>query len=123
MKVFGASTVLRVANTDTALAFYRDVLGFAVEFQYDDYVGLKLGEAGLHICKPGPGKLAGGGAVYVFCDEIDAYFGNIRARGAQPDMEPADQFYGMREFVIFDPDGNRLSFGCSLGKKEDCAKE
>jgi uncharacterized glyoxalase superfamily protein PhnB len=121
VKVFSASPVLRVMSTGPALTFYRDVLGFTVEFQYDDYVGLSFGEAGLHLCGPAAGQTAGGGAVYFFCDEIDAYFGTIRARGAMPERDPADQFYAMRDFSISDPDGNRLTFGCSLDK-EDCAK-
>jgi catechol 2,3-dioxygenase-like lactoylglutathione lyase family enzyme len=122
MKVFGASPVLCVANTDAALAFYRDILGFTVDFQYPDYVGLRLGEAGLHVTTPSHGRLPGGGAVYVFCEEIDTYFGTIRAHGAMPEREPDDQIYAMRDFSIRDPDGNRLTFGCSLGD-EDCAKD
>jgi catechol 2,3-dioxygenase-like lactoylglutathione lyase family enzyme len=121
VKVFSAAPVLRVANTGTALKFYRDVLGFTVEFQYDDYVGLSFGEAGLHLCRPEAGKPAGGGAVYVFCDEIDGYFGKIRSLEATPEGEPADRMYAMRDFAICDPDGNRLTFGCSLDK-EDCEK-
>jgi len=123
MKVFGASPVLRVAQLPPALKFYRDVLGFTVEFEYPDYAGVRLDHAGLHLSLAVSGKPAGTGAVYVFCDEIDAYFGTIRARGAQAEREPEDQFYGMRDFSLCDPDGNRLTFGCALGKKsEDCAK-
>ena len=109
-----AIPVLRVADFKTALAFYRDVLGFTVGFQYDDYVSLQHDRAVMHLSVPKPGKPAGGGTVYLIRDEVDEYFGSIRARGARPDREPADQFYGMREFVIFDPDGNQVSFGCSL---------
>jgi uncharacterized glyoxalase superfamily protein PhnB len=121
MKVFSAAPVFHVSSTEAALMFYRDVLGFGVEFQYNDYVGLRLEEAGLHVCRPEAGKPAGGGAVYVFCDEVDAYFGKIRARGAVPECEPADRHYAMRDFSICDPDANRLTFGCSLAK-EDCDK-
>ena len=109
-----AIPVLRVASLEAALSYYRDVLGFTVGFQYDDYVSLQLGTAVMHLSVPKPGKPAGGGTAYVIRDEVDEYLGSIRARGAQPDSEPADQFYGMREFVIHDPDGNRLLFGCSL---------
>ena len=119
MEVFGVSPVLRVAKLADALHFYRDVLGFEVEFQYDDYAGLRLGKAGLHVSQAVSGKPAGAGAVYVFCDEIDAYFGTIRARGAVPEREPADQFYAMRDFSICDPDGNRLTFGCGLQKDRE----
>ena len=109
-----AIPVLRVASFDVALRFYRDVLGFTVGFQYDDYVSLQLDKAVLHLSVPRAGKPPGGGTVYVIREEVDEYFGNIRARGAAPVSEPADQFYGMREFVILDPDNNQVSFGCSL---------
>ncbi len=118
MKVFGASPVLRVANLAGALAFYRDVLGFAVEFEYPDYAGVSLDHAGLHLSLAVSGKPAGTGAVYIFCDEVDAYFGTIRARGAAPERDPADQIYAMRDFSICDADGNRLTFGCSVAKEE-----
>ena len=117
MKVFGASPVLRVASIANALKFYRDVLGFTVEFEYEDYAGLSLEHAGLHISRALSGKPAGTGAVYVFCDGVDEYFGKIRGRGAAPEREPADQCYAMRDFSVCDPDGNRLTFGCSIGKE------
>jgi uncharacterized glyoxalase superfamily protein PhnB len=110
-----AIPVLRVADFNAAVAYYRDVLGFTVGFQYDDYVSLQLDKAVLHLGVPKPGKPAGGGTVYVIRDEVDGYFGSIRARGVKPEREPADQFYGMRDFEISDPDGNRLLFGCNLG--------
>ncbi|HEX5163007.1 MAG TPA: VOC family protein [Steroidobacteraceae bacterium] len=109
-----AIPVLRVADFKVAVPYYRDVLGFTVGFQYDDYATLQLDKAVLHLSVPKPGKPAGGGTVYLIRDEVDGYFGNIRARGAAPDTEPADQFYGMREFVVCDPDGNRLLFGCNI---------
>ena len=110
-----------MASLVDALKFYRDVLGFDVEFEFPDYAGVSLGHAGLHLSRAMSGKPAGAAAVYVFCDEVDAYFGTIRARGAVPEREPADQGYAMRDFSICDPDGNRLTFGCSLAK-EDCDK-
>ena len=119
MKTFCAAPVFRVSNTEAALKFYRDVLGFEVEFQYGDYVGLSLGEALLHLSLAVSGKPSGSGAVYVFCDEIDEYFGKIRARGAVPEREPANQSYAMRDFSVCDADGNRLTFGCGP-RKEDC---
>jgi uncharacterized glyoxalase superfamily protein PhnB len=121
MQATSICPVLRVANTDAALNFYRDLLGFAEQFRYDDYAGLRLGDAELHVSMPENGKPAGGGTVYVYCDDVDGYFGMIRARGAQPASEPRDQFYGMRDFQIHDPDGNQLSFGRHL-PEEGCPK-
>jgi uncharacterized glyoxalase superfamily protein PhnB len=122
VKPLGACPVLRVADTDAALRFYTGLLGFTEQFRFDDYASVRLGEAELHVARPADGKPAGGGTVYVYCDEVDEYFGTIRARGARPVREPADQFYGMRDFQIHDPDGNQLSFGCSASPK-DCAQD
>ena len=58
-----AIPVLRVADFKVAVPFYRDVLGFTVGFQYDDYVSLQLDKAVLHLSVPKPGKPAGGGTV------------------------------------------------------------
>jgi uncharacterized glyoxalase superfamily protein PhnB len=118
VKVLSAAPVLRVADISAAVKFYRDVLRFTVEFEYDDYVILELDHTQLHLATPGAGKPAGGGTVYVYCEEIDEYFGSIRARGAQPAYEPCAQFYMMRDFMINDPDGNQLTFGRALTAEE-----
>jgi catechol 2,3-dioxygenase-like lactoylglutathione lyase family enzyme len=123
MKVLGAAPVLRVSNLASALRFYRDVLGFTVEFEYDDYVILELGQSQVHLATPDTGKPVGGGTVYVFCEEVDEYFGKIRARGESSSglaviREPGDQFYCMRDFRIHDPDGNELTFGRALSAEE-----
>jgi len=58
----------------------------------------------------------GGGNAYIICDEVDDYFRKIKATGAEPISEPGDRMYGMRDFVIHDPDGNQFSFGCDNEK-------
>src|SRR6516164_2290602 len=37
---------------------------------------------------------------------------SAESAGAKPKSQPKDRMYGMRDFVIFDPDGNQLSFCC-----------
>jgi len=113
MKTLSVIPVFHVKDVDASIHFYTDVLGFVQSFRYGTYVGLKIGSCEIHICPPddrGPG--IGGGNAYLICDEVDEYFAKIKAAGATPKSEPADRMYGMRDFVIFDPDGNQLSFGC-----------
>ncbi len=110
--------MLRVSSLAAAVKFYRDVLGFAVEFEYDDYVILELDHSQVHLSNAAPGKPVGGGTVYVYCEEVDEYFGKIRARGGTPAYEPCAQFYMMRDFMIHDPDGNQLTFGRALTEQE-----
>ncbi len=47
-----------------------------------------------------------------FCDEIDAYFAELKRKGARLKTEPKNYPYGMRDFVVLDLDGNHLGFGC-----------
>ena len=113
MKTIYAIPVFHVKDVDAAVLFYTKILGFVQSFRYGTYVGLKIGDCEIHICPPGDyGPRIGGGNAYIICDEVDAYFARIRVAGAKPMSEPADRIYGFRDFVIFDPDGNQLSFGC-----------
>jgi uncharacterized glyoxalase superfamily protein PhnB len=116
VKVFTAIPVLHVANIEKALHFYTEVLGFTEEFRFGEYLGLRLSEAGLHLAKAGDDNTrpAGGGTVYLICDAVDEYYDAIVNRGAEPRSKPCDAGYGMRDFVVPDPDGNQLSFGCEV---------
>ena len=50
----------------------------------------------------------------IFSDEVDAYCETVKERGAEIALEPTDEPYAMRDFVVRDPDGNVLTFGCPL---------
>jgi uncharacterized glyoxalase superfamily protein PhnB len=48
--------------------------------------------------------------VYLYPDDIQAYHRQVRAAGLSiPDLD--ETFYGMTEFRLEDPDGNRLWIG------------
>jgi catechol 2,3-dioxygenase-like lactoylglutathione lyase family enzyme len=115
MNISGASTVFQVKDLPISLRFYCDVLGFHKDFEFGPYASLHFGECYLHLCAHTTWKRPlGGGAVVVFSDEVDAYCATVKGRGAEIALEPTDEPYGMRDFVVRDPDGNVLTFGCSL---------
>ena len=113
MKPVALIPVFYVANVDAAVQYYTSVLGFKQSFRYGTYAGLKMGSCELHVTDPGePRHIAGAGTAYLLCDEVDAYFSQVKAAGARLKTEPGDRMYGMRDFAVFDVDGNQISFGC-----------
>lgn len=113
MKIDSAAAVFTVSDLDAALSYYTGVLGFVEDFRFGQYAGIKRDGCCLHLSaqgNPNTGVL-GGGSVYCFCDDVDAYHAEIIANGAATNGEPQDYEYGMRDFITRDPDGNQLSFG------------
>ena len=49
--------------------------------------------------------------VYFWVNDADALHAEFASHGAEVVCSPADQPYGMREFLIRDPDGHVLAFG------------
>jgi uncharacterized glyoxalase superfamily protein PhnB len=119
MKAEIAAPVLQVSHIDASLRHYKEVLGFQEDFRVGSYAGIKLGKAVLHLTNHGPGEFAkpiGGSVVYIFCDEIDGYFDQVKNKVAIVKYPPHDTEYGIREFMIADLDGHHLAFGCDLKK-------
>ncbi|WP_425616120.1 VOC family protein [Anatilimnocola sp. NA78] len=117
MKINIAATVLPVSDLEASLRYFVHVLGFREEFRFGQYAGIERDECKLHLSahgNPNTGK-PGSGAVYLFCDEVDSYFAEIRNRGALVVEEPKNYDYQMRDFVVRDLDGNHLSFGAPIG--------
>ena len=112
MKTTALIPIFHVSDVDAAARYYTQVLGFSQSFRYGTYVGLRLGGYELHITDPGePRQIPGAGTAYVICDEVDEYFHKLKKAGAKLKSKPADRMYGMRDFAVFDPDGNQLTFG------------
>ena len=112
--------VFQVSRLEDALKFYTEVLGFEEDFRYGGYAGVKLGTLSLHLSEQVAGgrdeyrKPLGSGIAYVFCDEVDGYYAQIKAKGVKAKYGPEDFPYGMREFMVVDPDGNHLAFGSEI---------
>ena len=107
--------VFQASDLTNALKYYKEVLGFKEDFQLGAYAGVSHGDACLHLCGHQIHKRPiGGGTAFVFCDEVDDYFQQIKKQGAIVKLEPADQPYGMRDFIVLDTDGNHMTFGYEI---------
>lgn len=118
MKTFGSATTFHVSDLDASLRYYTDVLGFSERFRFGDYAGVQYGEIQLHLSGPRSTnkKQVGQGGLYIFCDDVDGYYAAVTAKGAQVQAAPKNYDYGMRDFVIEDPDGNLISIGQEVTK-------
>ena len=56
-------------------------------------------------------------SLYLYTDDVDAFFKRAVAAGAKVEKEPADQFWGDRTCCLIDPNGFLWSFGTHTGKK------
>ena len=111
-----AATVFHVVDVEEAIEYYTKVLGFSLEFRYNDLAGLQYGAVLIYLSGPKQDlkKAVGEGSIYIFCDQVDEYYSLISGKGANTEIELNDRPYGMRDFAVSDRDGNFLTFGQSL---------
>ena len=101
--------VLHVPDVSATAAFYRDVLGFTWDFGDDTYAVVWRDNSAIHFVKDEGGPH--GVHLFQWVKDVDAFYKEIIARGAQGAEEPADQPYGIREFGICDINGVGIVFG------------
>jgi catechol 2,3-dioxygenase-like lactoylglutathione lyase family enzyme len=113
MKMNRLVPMLPVKSVSESLEFYRK-LGFEVETRNDEWrwAMLALGECRLMVDQSinahphSPRDFV----LYLYPEDIVEYHRSIRENGLEiPDLDVT--FYGMTEFRIDDPDGNRLWVG------------
>ncbi len=111
----GSAPVIPVSDFQVGLAYYRDVLGFGVEFMWGEpafYACLCRDDVAIHIAAEHVAKRAPGQTgMCIFVRDVDAAFSELSGRGALVVAPPQTYDYGMREFSVTDPDGNRLIYG------------
>lgn len=113
MKMNRLIPMLPVKNMPASVEFYQK-LGFSIERKQDDWgwAMLVFDECRLMLDQsinshPGAPRMS---VLYLYPDDIVEYHRQARTNGlAVPDLETT--FYGMSEFRIDDPDGNRLWIG------------
>jgi uncharacterized glyoxalase superfamily protein PhnB len=110
--ITGHATVLYVKDLQTALDYYRDKLGFTGDFIWGSpsyYACLSRGDAAIHLNSSYPPKATS--IICIFCKGLDALHDDLAARGATISRETMTHPYGMRDFIVTDPDGHQLIFG------------
>jgi uncharacterized glyoxalase superfamily protein PhnB len=114
MQVF---PVFAVADLEVALDFYCGKLGFEAKWQFGEpphRAGVAMQGIEIHLDAEGQGAPAGPSVVYCHMDDVAAYFHDLQTRGVTFVFELADRPWGMRDFRVQDPFGNRLGFASGI---------
>jgi len=101
-----------VRDMKAALEFYTIKLGFGVVFRNGDVYAIVTRD-GIEISLglDRSGDRAGKGACYLKVQAVDAFHHELAQKGVVMTHHLKTESYGMREFMIADPDGNTLNFG------------
>lgn len=108
-----------VTDIDRALSFYVDVLGMTKTFENGNPVGfviLKKDRAELHLTLKKDHKATDRNVVHMLVSDAQRLYDHLDASGARIVKGIRDAPYGLRDFIVADPDGNRLDVGQRLAK-------
>lgn len=110
---------LRTTDLAESIRFYTTCLGFALEFEYDDfYAGLCLDGHLIHLklvdeVDPSIAFVDHGGHfhLYLQTDDVDATAERLRRAGVSLARDVHETPWGTRELVVKDDQGHTLYFG------------
>ncbi len=110
-----ACPILAAADVPAAIAWYRDRLGFEVMVE-DPHFGIVMRDGiELQFWHGQDRRIAETTSAYLRADDVDGLHATLgAAREGGHISEVADRAWGMREFYVWDPDGNLLRFGAPV---------
>jgi catechol 2,3-dioxygenase-like lactoylglutathione lyase family enzyme len=116
-----AIPVLFVANVQVSAEFFRDRLGFAIDFLHGNppfYGSVSRGDARLHlrfvlepVFAPGAREREDGLlSAFIGVDNVQSLFGEYKAAGVEFAQPLRKEPWGASAFIVLDPDGNWICF-------------
>lgn len=106
---------LTVADLPKAIVFYEDVLGFSCTFTNGDPICFAIiSRGGIEVSLAGErlGGVAGKNNCYIkLSTGIETLYAEYQKSGATITHPFRVEEYGMKEFMITDPEGNTVNFG------------
>jgi catechol 2,3-dioxygenase-like lactoylglutathione lyase family enzyme len=114
-KFEAVSPRLPVRNVEELLDFYVHGLGFELGWKWGDpatHASVCRNEVSFDLISVPAGR-QGTAMAYVQVSGVDAYHAELSARSVQASAVE-NRAYGMRDFEVVDPCGNRIAFGQPL---------
>ncbi|MGY2030787.1 VOC family protein [Nocardia gipuzkoensis] len=112
MDILSSRIILRPADYEATLAFYRDGLGLAIAREYPGgtvfFAGQSLVEVAAH---GGSGKSSSfEGAIWLQVRDVSAAAAELALKGIAIDRAPVEEPWGLHEMWVRDPDGVPIVF-------------
>jgi uncharacterized glyoxalase superfamily protein PhnB len=113
--------MLGTHDLQKTIDFYTKLLGFTLNGTWPEaeptWCNLSSGDATLMFSTYGAdGALEMSGSLYLYPDDVDALWERVKDH-AEVDAPLRDTEYGMREFVVHDPNGYHLAFGAPMAQQ------
>jgi uncharacterized glyoxalase superfamily protein PhnB len=111
-RLIEATPTLRAGDVTALAEWYRDKLGFQITMSWGqpaEYARVKRDAVELAMGRMGEGF--GPSSVYAIVSGVDALYVEFQSRGVPIARQISDAPYRMRDFDLFDPEGNRICFG------------
>jgi len=96
-------------NVPAAVAYYREVLGFRINYEQHD-LGVMDRDAITVLLISRTEQHRGIGSFEVYVEDADALYEELRTKGANVDGPPVSHPWGLRDFRVVDLEGNRITF-------------
>ena len=109
--------VFLVSDLDSAIDFYMEKLGFSLAWKWGTpttRAGVSIGDIEIQLDSAGAGAPPGSSVVYCHMTDVASYFASCKDRGAPFTLELGERPWGMVDFRVEDPDGNRIGLGSEL---------
>lgn len=110
-----AIPILTVTDLRTSQRYYRDVLGFRVDWEDGDppdFGSVSRGHAVVFMCQGCQGHP--GGWIMLFTPDVDRLHEEFVDKGARVKRAPTDMPWHLREMLVEDPDGNTMRFASPI---------
>ena len=109
MEILSSRVLLRPADYQRSLCFYRDELGLAIAREYPGGTVFFAGPSLIELARPGePASFSG--ALWLQVRDLYATQEELRGRGVQIVREAKQEMWGLHEMHVLDPDGITLIF-------------
>jgi len=101
---------LPFSDVAAAMAYYRDVLGFQVNYEQAD-LGVMDRDSVRLLLVARTERHKGIGSASVYVRDADTLHAELGRKGANVQGAPVSQPWGLREFRVLDIEGNQITFG------------